>query len=128
MSSTVYFILLLYCFTFTFVIFTLFCSFCFAVFTLFCPVPDSLSNPTPLCFHDLMHFHWTVTLLSFLSISLQHTDPMLQGSLVDTDSPNWHTECTIMSSINSTQYLELPADLTPASRPSADQDSTHERF
>ena len=95
--------------------------FCFFHLVLFCPIPNSVSISTPIHFHDLVNSHWSGTFVSFLLISLQYTEPLQPGSLVATDLPNWHTESTSVSSISSTCYHDLPGDLSPVSKPPADQ-------
>ena len=118
MISTVHFILLLICFTFTLIIFTLFCS---AVFNLvlFSLVPGFA--PTSLWFYNLTDFHWPGTLLSFPSISLQHTDPpqiRVSGGYTFTTRAS---QSSIGFSLGPTHYLHLPANLIPTLGPSADQ-------
>ena len=123
MISTVHFLLLLFCFTSTFLFSLCFVHFlyCFFHLFLFCPIPDSVSTSISLCYCNLMDsIGWNTPELP-VDLALAYRPTTDQGHWWPTDSPNRHTESTIVSSISSTQYLELPANPTWASRSTADQ-------
>ena len=124
MSLTVHFILLLFCFTFCYCVFHLFCPFCSAVVALFCFILS------PVQFHLLHHyfimFLWSNGFPLDMNTSEHSVNltpdkgPLQPRLLVVTDSPNWWTESTIVSSSISTWYHELPVNFTAAYRLSAD--------
>ena len=68
-----------------------------------------------------MNFHWSGTLVSFLLILLQHTDPLQTRITAGYRLTTRASESIIVSSISSTVYLQLPANPTPAARSSANQ-------
>ena len=68
-----------------------------------------------------MDFYWPGTLVIFLLISLQHTDLLKTRATCALRFTTKASKSTIISSIGSTEFLELPANITPASRPTADQ-------
>ena len=105
MNSTVHFVLLLFCFTFTHYFHLV--LLCYFHLVLFCPIQNSASTYTSLHFYNLMDFHWPGTFLSFLLISLQHPDPLQTWVTGGNRFTTRALASTIVSTIDLTLFLQF---------------------